>query len=135
MSSGLIARLSSFAQEAATRLRVRSALNPALWFCGIVFPISLIVAYLSSGMVQIVALIFAAIPILVVATGFLYFMKNDPDKLQSESFQLSKQTLELIEESGSPIPVAITSVEAISNPERARLLLREPADDDGGQAG
>jgi hypothetical protein len=86
-------------------------------------------------MVQIVALIFAAIPILVVATGFLYFMKNDPDKLQSESFQLSKQTLELIEESGSPIPVAITSVEAISNPERARLLLREPADDDGGQAG
>lgn len=121
MNSNLYARLSTVAHEAVTRLNVRSALNPVLWLCGIIVPTSIIAALLSSGAAQFALIALAAAPVLVFAVGYVYFMLNDPDKLQSESYQLRKQALELIEEKGSRIPIEMTSVEIISNPDLPQL--------------
>jgi hypothetical protein len=50
----------------------------------------------------------------------------DPDRLQSESFQLRKQALELIEEKGSLAIIDASSIEVISNPDLPALQYSEP---------
>jgi hypothetical protein len=112
----ILERISHTAESAAMHLRVRSALYPALWMCGIVTPVSLVGAFAAEGMAQALFFGVAVIPVVLSGVGFLYFMIKDPDRLQSEDYRIQKQALELIEEKGGKIPVALASVQAIANP-------------------
>jgi hypothetical protein len=56
-------------------------------------------------------------------------MFKEPDRLQSESFQLRKQALELIEEKGSLAIIEASSIEVISNPDLPALAA--PRSEDG----
>lgn len=76
----------------ANKLTVRSALNPALWFAGVITPTCLVGAF-SFKDVEFIrnVLVFAAIsPVALVAFAYLFFMFFDPDRLHSEEFQLKK---------------------------------------------
>lgn len=108
----IIARTSS----AIARLTVRSALNPMLWLCGIVTVPSIIAATVMT-VVPVWVEILAVGPVAVACVGFLYLLFFDRDKLQSESYQLRKQALELIEEKGDLRIVEASSIEVISNPD------------------
>lgn len=50
--------------------------------------------------------------------GFFILLFIDGDKLQSEDYQIRKQTLDLIQEKGELIPISPIHVEDISNPKR-----------------
>jgi hypothetical protein len=52
----------------------------------------------------------------------------DPDKLQSEEFQIKKQSLELIREKGVTFPIHPTSIDSIANPEFSKLSEGELGD-------
>jgi len=60
-------RLAHFAESAASRVVVKSALNPILWLCVIVFPMALFGAWLFRGSptIMIVFVVIAILPILV----------------------------------------------------------------------
>ena len=76
---------------------VSSALNPLLWLTGLVTPLSLIFAYLATDpWKSIVFFVFAALPPVLTAMVFAYFMISDPDRLQSEGFRLRQQALKVI---------------------------------------
>ena len=101
---------------AGGRLRVRSALNPILWLCGIVtVPCTIITVQTDDSPVWLAWL--AAAPVVAAIIGFLYLLIFDRDKLQSEDYQIRKQSLELIQEKGESFPVNPASIEKISNPE------------------
>lgn len=119
--------LATKATAAASRLHVRSALNPMLWLCGIItIPAWLISAFLGdqSNIGQLLAYVGAAPPCALIV-GFFYFMLTAPDKLQSEDYQLRHETLELIRQKGSNIEIAPSSLDRIANP-RGRALPRRP---------
>jgi len=104
--------------HAGGRLQVRSALNPALWMCAIVtMPTLVLFAYRGNE----ILLIFAATPLGMAIVGFLFLLFFDRDKLQSEDFQIRKQSLELIQEKGMRVPIDSKTVERISNPELPAL--------------
>lgn len=90
MSEGAGARWESLvanARSAASRLRVRSALNPMLWLCGTIsIPCLALAAYVAPTLPGIanVLLLIGATPIFATVIGFLFFMVRSPDKLQSE---------------------------------------------------
>jgi general stress protein CsbA len=108
--------------EAGGKLSVKSALNPALWLCAIVSAPA-IVASLSLGTNPPVWLItIACLPVVAATVGFLFLLLFDRDKLQSEDYQIRKQSLELIQEKGQEFAVNAASIELISNPEKPRLL-------------
>ena len=44
--------------------------------------------------------VLASLPLVLVGVGFLVLLLRDPDKLQSEEYQLRKRTLEMIGEKG-----------------------------------
>lgn len=80
------------AQAAATKLIVKSAVNPALWFAGIITPVCFVAALVFWQIPFLCyLLIYAGLgPIILVVGGYVYFMLKDPDRLQSEEFQLRK---------------------------------------------
>ena len=106
--------------EAGGRLKVRSALNPMLWLCGIITAPSLIVYGLKLEPSPWL-LIFAFAPEATAILGFFFLLFFDRDKLQSEEYQLRKIQLEMIEEKGRGA-IEATEVEVIPNPATPELL-------------
>lgn len=105
--------------EAGGRLKVKSALNPALWLCAIVFGPCVVVAMvliLCGKEVPNWLIVIAIAPIACAVIGFLYLLFFDSDKLQSEDYQIRKRTLELIQEKGNEFPILGTSITSIANP-------------------
>ncbi len=80
------------AQSAATKLVVKSAMNPALWFAGSITPVCFIAAWFfqHDQSAKKLLIIFGSIPIALVALAYLFFMLFDRDRLHSEEFQLKK---------------------------------------------
>lgn len=115
-------------QSSIERVSVKNALNPVLWVCGLIAVPAMVTLGFSPNP-SWVHITLALVPVAVALFAFLYFMFTDPDRLQSESFQLRKQALELIEEKGSLAVVEGSSIEVISNPDMPAL----PAPRDEGQ--
>ena len=84
---------------AGARLRVRSALNPILWLCPIVLVACLTAAVYFSTWLRIVLIIIGSAPVVVALWAFIYFVRVDPRRLQSEDYQIRERLLESIQES------------------------------------
>lgn len=98
------------------RLRVRSALNPVLWLCAIVtFPCVMTYSWSADKPIWLLVLAFA--PVTVALFGFLVLLFTDPDKLQSEEYQIRKQSLELIQQKGDPVAISAVSAVLIPKPD------------------
>jgi len=113
--------LKHLAQDASARLRVRSALNPLLWLCGIVSPTCFAFGLYFTGAIQIWLVLAGIVPILFTCFVASYFTVKKPEKLQSEDYQLRKQALELIQQKGTRFSIEAASVEAIANPQLPAL--------------
>ena len=109
-------KISQKAMEAGGRLRVKSALNPILWLCAIItIPCIGALAYIDPPP-PIWLIILAFIPVGCAAIGFLFLLIMDRDKLQSEDYQIRKQSLELIQQKGDALPISSASIQSIANP-------------------
>lgn len=99
------------------KLRVKSALNPALWLFAVVALLAAAIAGLTDGELPIwlVVLIFLAFS--VPSIGYFFLLIVDRDKLQSEDYQIRKQSLDLIQEKGERTPVEAESIIAIALPQ------------------
>jgi hypothetical protein len=112
------------AHHAAERLTVKSALNPLLWLCGIVMPLSLAAAFYfdRSETLRVFCgpLVYVALGLVILtALAGLYLVIFRPDKLQSEDYQLRQQALLLIQQSS-------TSVQAM-DPAHVAALVKSVA--------
>ena len=68
-------------------------------------------------------LLIVSTPMIITALGFLFLLLFDRDKLQSEEYQIRKQSLELIQNKGQRFPVVAPSIESISNPQTDDLFI------------
>lgn len=108
--------------DAGGKLTVRSALNPILWLCAIVtVPALLATPFIGRPPLWLIALICS--PVAAAILGFLFLLLFDRDKLQSEDYQIRKQSLELIQQKGDKeaLVIDVDAVEAIANPERKSI--------------
>ncbi|MGL6351945.1 MAG: hypothetical protein ACRC2U_19355 [Aeromonas sp.] len=108
--------IASKAIDAGGRLRVKSALNPMLWLCAIVTLPGLVYIGKSDKEISLFIQLTVTSPVFITLFGFLYLLFFDRDKLQSEDYQIRKQTLELVQEKGDEFPMIARTLEAISNP-------------------
>jgi hypothetical protein len=119
-------RAAGSAQTAVSRLRVRSALNPMLWLCGIISLPCLAAAFLAHGIEPIATIlaICGVTPIAITCVLAMYFAVFRPEKLQSEEYQIRHEALELIKEKGSRVEISPASLEVIANPVHQQLAPR-----------
>lgn len=121
--SELIAKLT----EAGGRLRVRGALNPILWLCGVVAIPCIAALCWNKDAPPIIAWILVAV-VGTALLGFLWLLFFDRDRLQSEEYLLRSRTLELMEEKGSKKAIDAATVEAISQTEFYALPATQEGD-------
>lgn len=127
LGAGTFERIIGTARFAVSSLRVKSALNPMLWLCGIISVpcIVLAVAFRESVVISGALMVLAAMPVLTAIGGFIYFMLCAPARLQSEEYQIKHEALELIKNKGSTVELRPSSLEGIWNPSVTALPPRE----------
>lgn len=87
----------SWTSRAGT-VKVRNVLNPLLWTIALVFPTSVVAVYLLRDD-AILKLVFAALggaPVLVTLITYIILLFLDPDRLQSEEYQLRHHALQIL---------------------------------------
>jgi hypothetical protein len=93
-------KLEEIAKTALWRLdvvRVRSVVNPLLWLVGLTMPFSVLAAVFVDGqLLKLTFLGFAGISIGSTLVAYFIFMFRDPDRLQSEEYQLRQRELRMI---------------------------------------
>ena len=124
--------ITKIASEYGGRLKVKSALNPILWLCGLIgSPCIIAIGIQRDPPFVLVVLLFIVVG--VALFSFVYLLIKDPDRLQSEDYQLRKQTLELIEENGGIGAIDARLVEVISDPQIQPKLTQKVSDAGGTQ--
>ena len=81
------------ANSIVERVRTNSVLNPLLWLCGITEFTALPAAYLSEGYAKVFFCTLAALPVAAAIIAYFMWMFRDPNRLQSEDYQLAQQRL------------------------------------------
>ena len=93
-------KLEEIAKTALWRLdvvRVRSVVNPLLWLVGLTMPFSVLAAVFVDGqLLKLTFLGFAGISIVSTLVAYFIFVFRDPDRLQSEEYQLRQRELRMI---------------------------------------
>lgn len=88
-------------QSAVQSIKTESALNSLIWFAVIVFSAMCIVAVFDSYLALLLFGLGSGLSCLI-AFAYLYFMFNDPNRLQSEKYQIEAKKLDLmLDERGS----------------------------------
>ena len=116
-------------REGLQSVKQTSAMNPLLWLCGIVSAPGLYLATTLPGdsWVTVVLVVIAGFP---VASAIFYYgrlLKNRPELLRSEKFQLQSKALDLIESKTGELDIEPTSIEDIVSPQPMPKL---PSDKD-----
>lgn len=99
--------------ETGGRLRVRNALNPILWLCGLIaVPCFAVLAWNPTP--HFIVPIILAVVVGTAILGFLFLLLFDRDRLHSEEYLIKNRTLDLIEDKGSRKAIDAATVTAIS---------------------
>jgi hypothetical protein len=95
-----------------------NAFKPILILCLIAIPSFLGTAYLfkDDRTVSYLLLIAAAVPMILACVAYACFAYFKPEKLQSETYQLRQEALQLVAQKGEGFVVSPVSLEIISNP-------------------
>lgn len=103
------------AMEAGGQLKVKSALYPVLWLCGILTVPGMIAATL--GDLPFLFQIVAVAPVAFALGGFLFLLLFDREKLQSEEYQIRSRSLEIVEQSNGLIIKDPSKIVLTENPD------------------
>lgn len=94
----------------------KNVLVPILWLCTI---ISLPCFYLASEgakELQMIFIVIGFVPIGLFVISYLFFMFSDPNRLQSEEYQIRRRSLDLIESKTEGLEVDPINFQSIMNP-------------------
>jgi hypothetical protein len=75
------------------KIRTESALNPLLWFSGLALAALAGSAYAPVSVVKWLLCTIVFLTAVIFLGSYLYLLRKDPDRLQSEHYQLSKYKL------------------------------------------
>lgn len=117
------------AMEMGGRLRVKSALNPALWLCALITLPGMMYLGMANSDPPLMIQLIIALPVVVTCLGFGYLLVVDRDKLQSEDYQIRKLSLELVQEKGDKFPQMARTIEAINNPRFKPIRSQQEGDE------
>jgi hypothetical protein len=114
MNNKIFENLHELTSGAIKELKVKSALNPILWMIGITSLPFIVACFLSTILfLKIFFAIMSAVPVFVGCVIFVYFALKQPEKLQSEEFQVRNQALSFIKEKTPTVVFHPDSIERV----------------------
>ncbi|HEU0081041.1 MAG TPA: hypothetical protein VFQ72_03385 [Candidatus Paceibacterota bacterium] len=111
------------ASGAINKVSVKSAVNAALWLCGLISVPSFGAAIFCIELwLKIVFLAIGLIPVILSIVAYLYFMLTKPEYLRSEEFQIKKHFIDALGDKDHTLDKNAELLAGIANP----LLLNTP---------
>ncbi|AYM13046.1 hypothetical protein G6L58_17215 [Agrobacterium tumefaciens] len=101
--------------DAVTRMSTKNVMSPYLWMAGITLGILIPGIVLTTGPVQIILTSLVAGVIIFGIGVFVYFALTEPDRLQSEEYQIETRKIELLAEPGKHSHTLDLSAEQMPN--------------------
>jgi hypothetical protein len=98
--------LQGLGHSAVERIRTNSAMNPLLWLCGCSLPFTVGGAVWAPHPNNIIFMCLAAAAILSAIGAYFIWMFKDPNRLQSEDYQLENQRMLLGDERAPGVVLA-----------------------------
>ena len=83
-------------QSAVERVKTSGSLNPLLWLCGIVTLPAFVLMIFSNGWPQIFYACISAVVIISALLAYGYLIVRDPDRVQSEEYQLDRYKISVL---------------------------------------
>jgi hypothetical protein len=77
--------------ETTRQVATKSAMNPMLWISGLTTPFSIGASAMTEGPMQYFFAALAVLPIAYSIRAYDFWMKSDPDRLQSERYLIERQ--------------------------------------------
>jgi hypothetical protein len=81
------------ANSIVERVRTNSVLNPLLWLCGIIVPTTPPAIYFTQGDYKLYFFMVFALTVTATLSAYFIWMFKDPNRLQSEDYQLAQQRI------------------------------------------
>lgn len=98
-------------------IKVNSALNPLLWLTGVVTPIGLLASLFAPAEMRVVVAVLAGVPVIATVLAYFVLLFRDPDRLQSEEYQLKQLEMTQILRKGQDGPILLDNEPPV-RPER-----------------
>ena len=95
----------------------RTAVAPFLWFTAIIGLPAFGIAAWTSGPFRWAMFVVGCVVVGGTQAALLYFMRKDPDRLQTETYRLQLRSLSLIENKAQGIQISPTDIVDVLNPE------------------
>lgn len=110
-------------QSVAERIRVRNIMNPTLWLCGISTPVFLFAGYgfRDDHPLRNLLIGVSIVPLVLAVLVYLYWTRREPDRLQSEEYQLQRQEMQLLQKKTGVAVIDPSTVPVIANPRKPAL--------------
>ena len=110
-------------QSVAERVRVRNIMNPTLWLCGISTPVFLLAAHIfrEDHPLRNLLVGVSIVPLALAVLIYLYWTRREPDRLQSEEYQLQRQEMQLLQQKTGVAVIDPSTVPVIANPRKPTL--------------
>lgn len=101
----------------ATKVTVKSAVNPSLWACAVISAPLFALASITDGKIAYAFFIIATLPVAAFLISYIYLLFKNPDYLRSEDYQLKAESLKLLGSKDNPLQAdAGDVVSVITNP-------------------
>lgn len=110
-------------QASIGRVLTRNILNPLLFLCATLVLGCMVIASQSEGLVQITAIAISCLVVSVTLYAYLFLLHNEPDRLQSEEYQIVQKSYTLLGDSDHGADFArkvIDNVPVVMNPNLPR---------------
>ncbi len=75
------------------RVSTKSILNPLLWLCAIILLTGIPAVCLLAGVPQVLLMLLIAFVVVVTIAAYFMWSFKDPDRLQSEDYQLARHKI------------------------------------------
>src|SRR5579864_1043105 len=99
------------------KIYTSSALNPLLWLCGLItLPAWTLATFAAHGFWRAALYILGTIPPACALVAYFRLLFTDPDRLQSERFQLTRQQYQMIGDDRHRGQIVDVASEIVTNP-------------------
>lgn len=114
-------------RENSGAYRVKNALNPLIWVIGLFASPTLVFTLFKGGdrtFTSTFVIISISLVLAVFLFSYLWLLFKDPDRLQSEDFQIRNRAFDLIESQPDGKELDAESIVLITNPDLPRIDSR-----------
>lgn len=116
------------ASASSANVKIKNAMNPIVKMLLCLLPFATgMMLWGRAVWIMVLGGVFASCVVVVALAAYVYFMLKDPNKLQSEEYQIQRQALEIVQQQGLSSKVELVCAAPLPNDDVPQIGAKEDA--------